>query len=250
MSCWIKIPGLLAVPILLLALPDRRALIRFCAGAGGVSLMGYLPWLIQDPEAVIRSVFLYRGLMIQTTLGTPIWGLQIFYPDPASLSPAAFDLFRRFRHFYYQWNTLIALGPMILYALLRNRSRHSEEIMAGIAGSYLIVYGLTNFWAFQYLAWSLPFFLVLRPGLAVPALTLTILYVYGLYAWLCGSPFLLGEWDFIAKSSWPLPIRLLRNICVLFFFSGAFFLLAQATMQAWKRWREAGTPLPWPLGSR
>ena len=237
LSLWIKIPGILALPVLILAVPGWRARGRFCAAAAATALAGYLPWLIQDPMAVIRAVFLYRGLMIQTVVGVPIWGLQVFYPEPADLSPTAFEVFRRFRGGYYQWNTFIALGPMILYALLRDRPRNVETVLAGIAGSYFIFYGLTNFWAFQYLAWSLPLWAFLGFRSAGIARTLVFLYIYGSYAWLCGSPLLLGTWDFIGKGDWPLALRLIRDACVLFFFGAAVVLLVGAAREASARWR-------------
>jgi hypothetical protein len=236
-SLWIKIPGVLALPVLLLAMSNGRERWRFCTAMAATVLAGYLPWLVQDPTAVVRSVFFYSGLMIQTPVGVPIWGLQVFYPDPAELSPAAFDFFRRFRGGYYQWNTVIALTPVVLYALLRNRARNAESILAGIAGSYFIFYGLTNFWAFQYLAWALPLWAFLGFRIAGIAQTLTFFYIYGLYAWLCGDPFLLGKWDFIAKGDWPVGIRGIRDACVLFFFGAALYFLVGAAREAGARWR-------------
>ena len=237
LSLWIKIPGVIALPVLLLSMPEWRDRFRFCLAMVGVSLVGYLPWLLQDGAAVIGSVFLYKGLMIQTAAGTPIWGLQVFYPDPAELSPLASDVFRRMRAGYYQWNTVIALGPVVVHALLRDRPRNVETILAGIAGSYLIFYGLTNFWAFQYLAWSLPFWAILGFRIGFFAHLLSFLYIYGLYAWLCGSPLLLGEWDFIGKSNWPDSLLIVRDINVLFFFGSALYLLARAASEFWARWR-------------
>ena len=250
LSLWIKIPGVLALPVLLLALPSGRERIRFCAAMAAVALAGYLPWLLEDPVAVTRSVFLYRGLMIQTAVGAPIWGLQVFYPDPADLSPAAFDFFRKFRSGYYQWNTLVALGPVVLYALLRDRPRNIETTLAGIGGSYFIFYGLTNFWAFQYLAWALPFWALLGFRMAGLAQVLTSLYIYGLYAWLCGSLLLLGTWDFIGQGEWPPSIRAIRDACVLFFFGAGLYLLVSAGRQGWSRWQAGGGWLSWPRRGR
>ena len=218
LSLWIKIPGLLALPVLLLASESWRERFRFAGAFGVVALLGYLPWLLQDPEAVVRAVFLYQGLVIQTTTGMPIWGLQIFYPDPSDLSSAALEWFRHFRAGYYEWNSLIALGPIAAYALLRNASKAPETILAGIAGSYFILYGLTNFWAFQYFAWALPLWPFLGFRLATLAQIMASLYIYGLYAWLCGSPLLMGEWDFIGQGNWPSFLIGIRDACFLFFF--------------------------------
>jgi len=74
-------------PLLWLAVPDRPGRIRFAVAAASVSLAGYLPWLWLDAEAVIRSVFLYPGLRIQTTAGMPIWGLERFLPDWRTVAP-------------------------------------------------------------------------------------------------------------------------------------------------------------------
>ncbi|MDG2333091.1 MAG: glycosyltransferase 87 family protein [Myxococcota bacterium] len=240
LSLWVKIPGLLALPVLLLAAPSWRERFRFGAAFGGVALLGYLPWLLQDPESVIRAVFLYQGLVIQTTSGMPIWGLQIFYPDPADLSPTLLDWFRRFRAGYYEWNTLVALGPIAVYALLRAPRKDLESILAGIAGSYFILYGLTNFWAFQYLAWALPLWPFLGFRLATLAQITASLYIYGLYAWLSGSPILVGEWDFIGQAIWPSSLVGLRDACFLFFFGSAFYLLARASREAWRKPKKLG----------
>ena len=104
-------------------------------------------------------------------------------------------------------------------------------MIVGLAGnvgaSYAIFHGLTNFWAFQYLAWALPLWLAAGGRFALPAAVVATAYVWGLYGWLCGDPFLLGSWDWMGKPHWPTPVLALRDIAVAFFFASAVWLVAR-----------------------
>ena len=91
--------------------------------------------------------------------------------------------------------------------------------------SYAIFHGLTNFWAFQYLAWALPLWLVSGWRFALPMSVVTTAYVYALYVWLCDSWLLDGPWDWYGNPHWPLGILLLRNAAILFFLSTALLLI-------------------------
>jgi hypothetical protein len=61
--------------------------------------------------------------------------------------------------------------------------------------------------------------------------------VYVLYAWLCGSWLLIGEWAFIARPDWPIAIRLARDACILFFAATAVHLTVSAIREERARWR-------------
>jgi hypothetical protein len=237
LSLWIKIPGILAVPALLFVLPgwkDRRDFLGFLAATG---LVGFLPTLLQDPRAVIDAVFLYSGLRIQTTTGTQIWGPQVFYPDPGSLELSARRLFVQGANLYYRANSVVTIGPIILFAWLRRNQRAPEQVAQTIATSYVILYGLTNFFAFQYLAWALPFWFLSGWPLAIIGSLLASAYVWGLYGWLCEHWFLLDTWRFATKPNWPSWIIWLRNLNVIFFFGLACTALASALGTEWNRWR-------------
>ncbi len=56
-------------------------------------------------------------------------------------------------------------------------------------------------------------------------------YVFGLYAWLCGDPFLLGEWDFIGHPHWPWAILAARDLATLFFVGAAIYAFADAVLR-------------------
>lgn len=216
-SLWFKLPGVLAAPVLILALPTWRQRLLLCVAAGVVGISTYLPALVADPLALIQSVLLYPGLRIQTTSGLAIWGLPIFYPPIAELPESLRPMFRTFVRVSYHGNTWICIVPIVVVAWLRRGRRGSEAIARGVTESYVIFYGLTSMWSFQYLAWSLPFWLLSGVAFSLPALVLSSAYVWGAYAWLCDSALLLGRWDFIGKPDWPLALRLVRDAASLFF---------------------------------
>ena len=201
------------------------------------ALAGYMPWLWQDASAVVRAVFLYPGLMIQTTNGTPIWGMQVFYPTPQSLTAPWRGIHHAFASTWLAWNTIICLVPIAAWSWMRRGRRLPEDLAFGITGVYVILYGLSNFWAFQYLAWSLPFWLICGVSFATAANLIATAYVYGLYAWLCDDWLLRGEWRFIGLPDWPTAILLARNTCVLFFFGTTLWWLARALNEEIARWR-------------
>jgi hypothetical protein len=224
-SLWIKIPGILAAPVLALALPRWEERIRFGATTLGVGVLTWLPALVADARVVIDSVLLYSGLRVQTTSGGQIWGLQVFYPEIPSLPETLREPARALIKGYYRWNTWVCVVPIVLFAWLRRERRSLEAIAYGVTGSYVILYGFSNLWAFQYLAWALPFWWMAPARFSAPAQILCTLYVYGLYAWLCGDVLLLGEWDFIGRPDWPISIQVVRSLCVLFFFVAALCFL-------------------------
>ena len=245
LSLWIKVPGILGAPILFFALPDWRTRFHFGLGFGATLMLGYGPWLVQDLELVVRSVFLYPGLMIQTTEGIRIWGMDVFYPVLAGLDPGLSPWILELRQFHYQWNTVICLVPILFFAVFRETRPSNESIMRGLAGTFILFYGLTDFWAFQYFAWSLPFWFLLGPRMAGATYLISFAYLYSLYAWLTGSPWLLGDWAFVEKSAWPTALLRLRDVAIGIFLLSALTLLFQTGREAWKRWQETRRPLSW-----
>src|SRR5437879_4112242 len=56
-SLWIKLPTVLAIPALVLFIPEWRRRVQFLLIAGVVALATYVPALIQDPAIVWTNVF-------------------------------------------------------------------------------------------------------------------------------------------------------------------------------------------------
>ncbi len=224
---WIKFPAILAIPALAIAFPGWRARVEFVGCALVVGVASYVPALLEDAEVVIRSVFLYPGLQIQSTAGVRVWGMQVFYPDPSTLPESWRAPFDALVRWIYRLNTAICVVPIVLVAWARRDRRGDLEIAGNLGASFAIFHGLTNFWAFQYLAWALPLWLVAGWRFAVPTWLVTTTYIYVLYAWLCGSWLLLSPWDFFGHPRWPPAVLLTRNVAITFFFASACFLIAR-----------------------
>jgi len=253
LGAWIKIPGLLAAPALFLALPDLQARVRFAAALGATTLAGFAPALVVDARATIEAVFGYSGLRIQTTTGVPVWGPQVFYPELSSLSLPARRSFVAFANAWYKADGAVVTSLVVAYAWLRRRHRSPEAIASTLAQSYALLLAFTNFFAFQYLAWSLPLWLFAGWPLAIVAHALCAAYVWGLYAWLCEHWLLLDTWRFVAKPSWPAPVLWLRDASVAFLIGLGVTRLGQALRDEWAAWRargEAGTQARVEAGAR
>ncbi len=243
LGVWIKLPVVLAGPLLLLALPDRREMLRFCTVGGAIALLGFAPALVANARAVIDAVVLYPGLEIRTRSGITTWGLLNLLPDLENLSPSGRLTVLDLRAFAKEWNSLIALGPVFLLAWLRRGATNANAMALGanLAACFALFYGFTQSWAFQYFAWTIPFWWLAPRWFGWGASLVATAYVYGAYAWLCGDPFLLGIWDFVGKPDWPTALVLARDIANLFFaITGVVFVAVAIRERRQNRTAEAG----------
>jgi hypothetical protein len=198
-----------------------------------------LPALFQDAGVVYANVFGYRGQILQTVAGMPVWGLQALLSSVFASPDAWLANHARPIRFFLQHGWLMAILLLLLLTWLRRRScRSAEEVCVTLAMGYTILYGFTNHWAFQYFAWSVPLWFFLRPGFFIPATILAGGYIYSLYWFLCGNPWLFGKWDFVGHPYWPAIVTGFRNLAVLFFFVSAWvFLISAASEQITSWWR-------------
>jgi Gpi18-like mannosyltransferase len=236
-SLWIKLPALLAVPALVLFLPRWRRRFVFVAVAGAAAISTYLPALLADPAIVCARVFGYHGQLIQTSAGIPSWGPEIFlaYFDPAS--PAWHARVWPAIMFFFHHNMSFCLGLILLLCWLRRSRRTTRELAVTITGVYAIMYGFSKHWAFQYFAWSVPLWCLADPAFAVAATAFSGGYIYLLYAFLCGNPWLLGKWDFMGHPFWPERVLVLRDAALVFFEISTCVLLACAAVAETARLR-------------
>lgn len=202
---WVKLPVLVAAPGLCLALPRWRERLVFAAMAVAVGLAGWLPELVQDPALLYERIVGYPGTGVQTPRGIAVWGLAyVLRAQGTPLAQAA-----------ERYNTFVCFVPIVALAWLRRGQASPRELGATLAASFALLYGTTSFWAWQYLAWSLPFWCFLDPRLAAAVTGLLAAYVWGVYALFTGSPVLLGRWDFVHHGPWPPVLTWLRDASVL-----------------------------------
>jgi hypothetical protein len=226
---WIKIPVILALPALLLLVGGWRKKLEFLSLAGLTAVSTYLPALLIDPQAVCASVFGYSGLILRTTGDVPVWGwFRVLLPI---VVPAGWrhnlPLFFAFLSIH-GWH--IAVGLILVLVWRRRAQRSPCDVCATIAGSYVLIYGLSQNWSFQYFAWSLPFWFFLPAWFPVLATILAGGYIYSLYACLCGDPWLRGRWDFMGHPQWPAIVIIFRDLAVLFFLACACWLIIDAML--------------------
>jgi hypothetical protein len=229
---WIKLPIVLAIPAFLFFIPDWRRRFQFLAIAGVVGISTYIPALVTDPTIVWKNVFGYRAQILHTAAGVPAWGPRVLLFSllaPPEKWPVSF---RAPILFFLEKSWLIALALVLLLVWLRRHAQKISELCATIGAAYVIVLALSDGFSFQYFAWSIPFWFFLPRWFFIPAITLVSAYIYFLYAYLCGNPWLLGLWDFNGHPQWPTSIIAIRNIAYLLFLLGALWFVISSTIRA------------------
>ncbi|MGA2172201.1 MAG: glycosyltransferase 87 family protein [Sedimentisphaerales bacterium] len=226
-SFWVKLPGILVIPVFILFVQGwRRRLIFLCAVAV-IAVSTYLPALCQDASVVYKNVLAYRGQRVYTTEGVTVWGISGVIEQSGVTFPKWHDTTQAIAQFYLRHNTWFYAVPLALIILLRRSKRTVEDLGATVAQVYVALYGFLNFFSFQYFAWSVPFWFFTPLWFVVPATVLAGGYVYLLYWFVCDNALLLGPWDFMGHPHWPELLIVFKNLAILFFFiSGCVFLIA------------------------
>jgi hypothetical protein len=228
---WVKLPGILGLPALLLLFRNWGARIVFLLAVFITAAITYLPALIQDYRIVWTNVFGYRGLILQTAGGMPLWGPGVLLFSTLVPMQAWSEKYLNVVLFLLERSPLIAIAAVLILTWLRKDRRLPQQVCATIGMSYAILLGFSDYWAFQYFAWSLPFWFFLRWWFSVPAVVLTSAYLYSLHWLFCGNPWLLGGWNFAGQPTLPVFAMILRDLAVAFFFVSAWAFL----FLAWRR---------------
>lgn len=227
-SLWVKLPGILALPALLILFRRWRVRALFLSAALVTALITYAPALLADYKIVLSNVFGYRGLILQTAAGVPLWGPSVLLFSTFAPIQAWPEKYLRVALFLLEHSSTIAIAAMTLLAWLRRNRASAAEVCATIGMAYAVLFGFSDYWAFQYFAWALPFWFFLPSWFAAPAITLTSAYLYSLHCFFSGSALLLGKWDFLGHPDLPLSILLIRDLAVAFFLVSACFFLVSA----------------------
>jgi len=224
-SLWVKLPGVLALPALLILFRRWRLRALFLLAAVVTALSTYLPALIQDYKVVYANVFGYRGLILQTATGVPLWGPSVLLFSTVAPLQAWPEKYLRPALFLLEHSSSIAIAAILFLCWLRRNCASPREVCATIGMAYAVLFGFSDYWAFQYFAWALPFWFFLRWWFSIPAVSLTSGYLYALHSTFCGNAWLLGKWDFLGHPNLPLLVLTIRNLAVSFFLVSACLFL-------------------------
>ena len=227
-SLWVKLPGILALPALLTLFRRWRIRGVFLLVAFVTALSTYLPALIRDYKIVYTNVFGYRGLILQTATGIPLWGPSVLLFSTLAPIQAWPEKYLGPTLFFLEHSWYIAIAAILVLSWLRRNRSSPEEVCATIGMAYAVLFGFSDYWAFQYFAWALPFWFFLRWWFSIPAVLLTSAYLYSLHWLFCGNGWLLGKWDFLGHPNLPLLVLIIRNTAVSFFFVSACLFLILA----------------------
>jgi hypothetical protein len=235
LSMWIKLPIVVTIPALVLFIPNWKERFKFLAITGAVALVTYVPALIQDPAIVWKNVFGYRAQILHTIAGVPTWGPRVLLFSIIA-APQSWPVGARAPILFFLDNSwLIALALALLITWIRRDKRNVSDLCVTIGTVYIVVLAISDGFSFQYFAWSLPFWFFLPRWFLLPAVALVSAYIYFLYAYLCGNPWLLGIWDFNGHPQWPMSIIAIRNAAYLLFCAGAIWFVLFETLSLAKR---------------
>ena len=138
LACSVKLISLIFAPAILLCLPGLRPRLKWLAASVVVWFALSLPYIAQEPSLILRSMFGYSG-------ATGLWGLSLIstlHDSSRMYDPAA------------KWIALLAAAclPFMM-------KRRLFEQCGLIAFLFLL---LSPAFGFQYLAWTLPWTVILH----------------------------------------------------------------------------------------
>ncbi|MCH2169419.1 hypothetical protein MK489_01435 [Myxococcota bacterium] len=232
----VKLPTFLVVPALFFALGGGRRRWIFALTLLGTTATLALPVLLQAPGLLYERVLAYPGLRVESPGGTPIWTLWDVFGGIPSLPAILRPTFEAVSSLHASWNSWICLGAVFLLSWLRRRESSAQGLGSTALGSYLTFYAFNhNFFSFQYLAWSVPFWFF-APSLFVVVASVAVGgYVYGAYALFCGDWLLRGKWNFYGHRDWPGWLVALRDASLVAVWSQVLVTFASTLMPRRRR---------------
>jgi hypothetical protein len=147
----VKIVPVLFLPAMLLALPDLRTSLKWLSLAAAAWICAGLPYIVEEPTLILSTIFGYSG-------AAGLWGLYLF----AELGKLAG--FARPLEVYAPVSKWIAVGSALLLPVVIRLTGRRPPLFA-VCGLVAFVFVLlTPGFAVQYLAWTVPWIVVLGFG--------------------------------------------------------------------------------------
>lgn len=183
MSLNIKIVPLVFAPAIFLFLPDLQTRLKFFATAATVFFVGSLPYLVQDPFVIWKTVFGYKSLY-----GRWGWTRLVVKYVPGLAPPSVGNLELTGAH------ALIAsAGRFLMFACIvgasiwMNLRRQKPPLFLQCALVAFLFLFLTPGFGTQYLAWLVPFMVVLGAWSAGLYYFVSSCYITSIYLSVSGA---------------------------------------------------------------
>lgn len=217
----IKIVPLLAGPLFLLALRDRRARLVFLGTAAVTSGVIFLPAVAAKGSLFLEQVFGYAGVI--RSWGFPLLLQLLTTTERGQVAPVAI----------LPWLLMATLGLLWVAEMRRGAAAVDPSRLPALVGlTYLIALFLAPGFGVQYLFWLLPFALFALPRPAALLLHGAVsVYLFSIYtAWSGGWP-----WWYAEESTSPrIREALVKGGLVLWALLGALAVVA-----AWRLYAPA-----------
>jgi tetratricopeptide (TPR) repeat protein len=210
LSVSIKVVPLMFVPVMFLYLGNHRKRFEFFAATGAVLLLGWSPFIFQDPWYILKQVFGYKSIY-------GVWGLSWVL---AQLWRAAlrFDLligvFPWLADVLSWLGRYITLGLILLLSLWMNRSGRKPSLFSQVGIIFLVFLSLSNGFGVQYLAWLAPWVVGLGAMPTAILFTASGAFLFLVYNyWAQGFPWYLA--DSSVGGWWQTPLDYFQVVCWL-----------------------------------
>jgi hypothetical protein len=159
-ACSTKVWPLMLAPAIVFYLPRWRQRAQFCMAFVAVVLALASPFIFQHPQALLSSVFGWRGY-------PGLWGLSLFFAD----YPA------------FGMHVVIVVVLTATYLLLRTGAALYTTIAVLMTIFFVIIPGF----GVQYLAWLMPFIYIFPRPMWIPLWVSSSLFLGVIYTDWCGG---------------------------------------------------------------
>ena len=226
----VKIYPLIAAPAIVLNLRGWPQRIKFCAAAGAAVLIGWSPFLFQDPHAVLGQVFGYRSAY-------GMWGIAYMLDQLSAAAPRLTPLNTAFQHF----GAYVSLGLVWLVSWRMSRREPRPPLFSQIGLAFFLFLAVASGFGVQYLAWLAPWVVEqgwIAAGLFYASSGVFLFQVYNLWAeglpWYLADSYNLGT--FVGYTDYAQLICWVSLLAVLGLAVKRLFRLPSVAV----RWRWAG----------
>ena len=210
MSLNIKVLPLIFIPTTLLYLKNFQQRFVFSAAAAGVVFVGWLPYIVQEPALILHRVMGYESYFGQ-------WGITrlLNFTKVAAIAEAPILFYARFGRY-------VVLLILIAAALWMNYSLRKAPLFLQYGMTAFTFLSFTHGFGIQYLAWLVPWVVVLGAPASLAYYVSSGVFLFGVYTfWSGGFPWYFADgWRAGWWQGWLIVLELLCWVTVVGLWGG------------------------------